>query len=115
MFGDLESRPHSDLRGEGNADGSAGAEEISERAGRNQQLIRVCNRHVASWSRAERRSIVEIVHRGGQSRYVGDIVGAGVVTVEQIEELDERHDLPALSDLEGPGNAQIDLDRSEER
>src|SRR5271165_7524501 len=59
MFRDLEVDPHSDLRGEGNADGSAGTEEVSERAGRNQQLIRVRNRYVASWSRAERRRIVE--------------------------------------------------------
>ena len=52
----------------------------------------------------------EIVHRRRQRGDVGDVVRAGIVAVEQIEELDERHDLPALSDLERPGDAQINLD-----
>ena len=34
-----ERKPHADLRGKGNADGSAGAEEIAKAAGRNRQLI----------------------------------------------------------------------------
>src|SRR5271157_6090178 len=54
--------------------------------------------------------VVQIVHGRWQSRDIGDVVRPWIVAVEQIEELDERHHLPALPDLERPGDAEVNLD-----
>ena len=43
-----------------------------------------------------------------QSAIVGDVICAGIIAVEKIEELDERQNLPALADLERTADAQSD-------
>jgi len=50
---------------------------------------------------------------GGRNReldYIDGEVRAGIITVEEIEELDEGIDLPALFDFERTRDAQVRLD-----
>src|ERR1019366_2214572 len=68
------------------------------------------DRHAARWSRAQVRCVVEIVHRRWQRGDVGDIVRAGIIAVEQIEEFDNWRDLPALPCFERAADTQINLD-----
>src|SRR5664279_6375275 len=56
------------------------------------------------------RSVEEIVNWCWQRGDVGDVVRARIVAVEQIKELDERHDLPALPYFERPGDTQVNLE-----
>ena len=47
------------------------------------------------------RRVGEVVHRRRQCRNVGDVVRAGIVPVEQVEELDEWGDLQRSPTLKG--------------
>src|SRR5215469_5057217 len=104
----LEVHPHSNLRGEGNTYRGARPEKVSESAGRIEKLLVADNGH-ATGGRADLRGVVEAVHRIGQRRNVGDVVVARVRSVEQVEELDERLNVPMLAQLKGPRNFQVDL------
>ena len=48
--------------------------------------------------------------RNGELDDVDGIVRAGVVAVEEVEELDERADPPAVADREGAGDAEVGLE-----
>src|ERR1019366_8303333 len=106
----LERRSPPNLRRKWNPHRSSGTEKVAERTGRHQQLVWVGDRHAARWSRAQVRCVVEIVHRRWQRGDVGDIVRAGIIAVEQIEEFDNWRDLPALPCFERAADTQINLD-----
>ena len=61
----------------------------------------------AFWQNAV--ALAEVVDGRGQRRKVGNVIGAGIVAIEQVEELDEGHDAPALAQGERPADAQIHL------
>ena len=50
---------------------------------------------------------------GGGDGKLSDVdgkVGAGVDAVEEVEELDEGKDLPAVAEVDGAGDAEVGLD-----
>src|SRR5208282_1013762 len=116
----LESHAHSQLRGERNAYRCAGAEEISQcalgylkllQAGDGRSLRAVCNRtNTGDVGDACDRIRRHLGQRNRQLGYVDREVRAGVVPVEDIEELDKWIDLPALVNFDGTRNAQVGLD-----
>src|SRR6266446_5775146 len=97
------------LGGEGDADGGAGAKEVSQRPGRDKQLLATRNRHRAACVRAKRSDVREIVHRYWQSADIADIVIARIVAIEEVEEFHEGRERPALVELDGAADAQLGL------
>src|SRR5207237_7148971 len=57
----------------------------------------------------KRGDVAEIVHGNGQSADIADIVVAGIVAIEEVEEFDEGRQRPALAELEGADHAQVSL------
>src|SRR5271165_3987333 len=106
---DLEVHLHSKLRGEWNPHGGSRPKEIAQRPGGNEQLVRAGDGHAASGFRAQVRGVVEVVHRRRQGGDIGDVVGSRIIAVEEVEELNERHNLPTLFDLERAHHTEIDL------
>src|SRR5208282_119022 len=115
----LEIHPHADLRGEGNAYGGARSEEISQSAFGYLKLLQAgdgCGLGAAciAANTGDVRDALPIgLHlrcRNWQLRNVDCEVCAGIVAVEQVEELDEGVDLPALVDFEGACDAEVGLD-----
>ena len=94
-----KSDAHAKLCGEWDSHRCAGPEEISQRTGGNEKLFAIGDgsRLGAGRVLAERRGIEKTVNGSREGRDVGDVVGAGIVPVEEIEEFDEGHDHPALS------------------
>ena len=113
----LERDPHPELGGEGNADGGAGSEEISQCALGYLKLVQAGDRHGlgAAWVRANTGDIGDTCHwiwhhLGWRNRKLDDIdrvVRPGIVTVEEIEELDEWQDSPTLVDFERTRDPQV--------
>src|SRR5277367_5781991 len=87
---------NADLRGERDADGGAGTEEIAEGACGNQKLFAtrhgLCLR--ARWIETDGGDIRRIVHR--ENRDVRHVIRAWIIAVEEIEKLDERGGRPAF-------------------
>src|SRR5260370_15988022 len=100
---------YADLGGEGNADGGAGAEEIAEGAGGNEQLLATRDRHGARWIRTKRRDVREVVHGYGQRADIANVVVARIVAIEEVEEFDEGRERPALVELDRAAHTQIRL------
>lgn len=114
----LERDPDAKLRGEWNSDRRAGAEEISQgslrylellQAGDGRRLRAGCIRA----NTADDGPTVLIGHRLGpghrQLNDVDRVIRAGVIAVEDVEELGEGVNLPALADLNGTRDAQVRL------
>jgi len=115
----LELHPNAELGSERNSYRCAGAEEISQSALRYLELLQagdgsglggVCdlanNAHVSD-------PVLIWLHPAGGNRKLGDVdceARAGNVAIEDVKELRERVNLPALTDLEGARNVQIRLD-----
>src|SRR6185437_14493561 len=97
--------------GDRNADGGAGAEEIAQDTGGNAQQVEAGDglRLRAGGIQAERGGIRQIVHCRGKRGEVRDVICAGIVAVEKVEELDEGRGSEALTDLEWTADAHIDL------
>ena len=77
------------MGGKGDSNCRAGAEEISESAGGNAQLIQVRNCDVA------------ILLGHGQERHIGYVVCARIIAVEEIEKFHEGNQRPAVVKVEG--------------
>src|SRR5208337_4137373 len=94
----LETYFDAQLRREGYAHGCSRTEKIAQCACGITQLVQVSDRLSLRAGRvqAERRRVGQIVYRRGQRRDVGNKKCAGVIAVEQIEKLRERHYGPAL-------------------
>lgn len=114
----LEADAHSQLGGEGNSHGRAGPEEISQPAFGYFELLQAgerdgCRTIGYSAYRADDGAPVlighHLTHRNGELRDVHGEIGAGIIAVEEIEELGEGINLPALVDLDGTRDAQVGL------
>src|SRR6266481_8816192 len=110
----LERYPHSKLCRERDSNRGAGAKEIAQPARGYFKLLEavdglgyraICNRadvgHIAA------RDLVGGYRKRG---HVGNEISAGVVAVEEVEELGERVNLPALANLDRAGDAHVHLD-----
>ena len=108
---ELEGEAGAELGGEGDADGSAGAEEITEAAGGNAQLIGAGDGLGLRTGgiQAERGGVRQIVHGCGKRGEVRDVIRAGIVPVEKVEELDEGRGREAISEFERTANAHVNL------
>ena len=99
------------LRGEGNADGSARPEEIPQRSRRRAQLAQTgdgpCLR--ASRVKAERCGVGRVIHAQRQCRDIGNVVVPRILPVEKIEEFRKRPQQGALTQNNIPADAQIHL------
>src|SRR6266852_2693282 len=104
-----ERKLDADLGGEGNADGGAGAEEMDEGAGGNEQLLATRDRHGERWIRTKRRDVREVVHGYGQRADIANVVVARIVAIEEVEEFDEGRERPALVELDRAAHTQIRL------
>ncbi len=109
----LESEAHTDLSGKGNADGRAGAKEIAKPTGGNRQLAQPHDRRRGSARRirANIRNVAggRLCRRNRQRRNVGHKVRARIVAIEEIEEFDERRNVPVLVKSERTAHAQVSL------
>src|SRR5277367_2478827 len=87
---------NADLRGERDADGGAGTEEIAEGACGNQKLFAARHRDRLRATRIQtnRSDVRRIVHR--ENRDVRHVIRAWIIAVEEIEKLDERSGGPAF-------------------
>src|SRR5260370_42406469 len=104
-----ECELHADLGGKGDAYGRDGAEKVAESASGNKQLLAVGDWHGARWRGTKRGDVGEIVHRNGQSTDIADVVVSGIVAIEEVEELEEGHERPALVELDRSAHPQIGL------
>src|SRR4029077_11313785 len=94
-----KSQVHTQLSGERNADGRTRTEEISQSTGRDQQLPKAGDgrepgRRTAQRACTDPGDVGKIVN--GKNRYVGNVIRSGIVTIDEIEELHERYNRPAL-------------------
>src|SRR5215469_5189723 len=107
----LEGGAKSDLCGEGNAYGRAGAKEVAEGAGRNTELVATRDwAHLcASGIKAKGSDVGEIVYGNRQSGDIRNVVVAGIVSIEEVEEFDEGRGGPALAEADRPTDAEIGL------
>ena len=107
-----EGEAGAELGREGDTHSGAGAEEIAEGAGGDAQLIQAGDglRLRAGGIQAERGGVRQIVHRSRKRGEIRDVIRAGIVAVEKVEELDEGRGREALPELERAANAHIDLD-----
>src|SRR5437879_2696656 len=110
----LERYPHSKLCRERNSNRGAGTKEIPQPARRYFKLLQAGDgfgyRAVGNRTDGGDVSVGHVALRNGQRRNVGNKIGAGVVAVEQVEELGERVNLPALADLDRAADAHVHLD-----
>ena len=116
----LKCNPHSELGREGNANGRAGAEEVSQGALGYLQLLQAgdgCGLGAA----CVRTNAGDIGdpgnwiwrHLGSRNRKLNNVHGkirTGIVPVEEIEEFRERDHRPAVVEVERPADAQVRLD-----
>ena len=87
-------------------------EEISQSTGRDQQLPKAGDgrepgRRTAQRACTDPGDVGKIVD--GKNRYVGNVIRSGIVTIDEIEELHERYNRPALFEFERPANSQVGL------
>src|SRR5580658_437089 len=120
----LERYTHAQLSREPNPHSGDRAEEISQSAFRYLKLLQVGDgnggrlrasigasaRTITGDVRDPRGIRLHLALRNRKLNHIDRVVRAGVIPVEQIEELDERIDPPALVDLEGTRHAQVGLD-----
>src|SRR5579872_632668 len=106
-----EGEAGADLGREGDADGGAGAEEITEGAGGDAQLVEAGDglRLRAGGIQAERGGIREVVDGRGKRCEIRDVIRAGIVAVEKVEEFDEGRSREALAKFERTANAHVNL------
>jgi hypothetical protein len=101
------------LGGERDADSSAGAEKISEAACGDAQWVQAGEGFGGGAGRVRtvRREVaaLRLGWRHGQERHVGYIIRSGIVAVEEIEELDEGNQRPAVVEVEGSADTQVGL------
>ena len=113
----LESNPHAQLGGEGNPYRGTWAEEVSQAAGGDLQLLEAGDGpQLARCTDGKSRQMVVALPdamslgRSGSSADTGHVVCAGIVAIEEVEELGEWRDLPAVTEFEGTADAQVRLD-----
>ncbi len=87
-----------------------GPKKSPKRSGGNAQLVEAGNRHIASGSGAKRGGIVQIVDRDGQRGNIRNVVGAGIVAVEQVEEFRKGRDGKTVVHGERAADAKVHLD-----
>jgi len=99
------------LGGEGDADGGAGAEEIAESAGGYAELgVAGDGRGLgAGGVEAEGGGVGEIVDGRGKRGDVADVIVAGILAIEKIEEFGEGAELEAFAQIDVAADAEIDL------
>src|SRR5260221_4507328 len=87
----LEGELETELCGEGNADGGAGAEEITESAGGYAELFVAGDWRSlrAGGGEAEGGGVGEIVYGSGESGDVADGIVGGILAIEKIGEIGE--------------------------
>ena len=114
----LEVQPYAQLRRKWNPNGGSRSKEISQCAFGYLELLQAgdgCGLGAVG-DRAKNADVGDAVliwlHLGRGDWELGDVDGeirAGIVAVEEIEELRERVNLPALADLDRAGDAQVGL------
>jgi len=100
------------LGGEGDADGSAGAEEIAEGAGGNAELFVAGDGRGFGASRtveAERVALVRLLTGVGSAAISPDVIVAGILAIEEIEKFREGPELETLAKINVAADAKIDL------
>src|SRR5277367_6248284 len=107
----LKGEANANLRGEGNAYRGTGPEEVAESAGGNEELVGIGDGLGlrASEVEAEGGGVGKTIYRDGQRGDVGDVVGAGIVAIEEVEEFYERGERITLAS-DRTRNAEIHLD-----
>ncbi len=108
-----EGKSDADLGGEGNPNRGTGAEEITERAGGEEQLIAAGDRTslgTRGGIEANGSDVGGIVHGRRDGADVRNVVVAGIIAIEEVEELGERRYGPAFVDFEQTSDAHIHLD-----
>src|ERR1700685_3815447 len=108
-----ECHPHSQLRGEGNAHGGAGTEEVSQRSfgdfelletGDRRGLGAICHRTNAGDIGNALRIRHHLCGRNRELSHIDREVRSGIVAVEEVEKLGEGVYLPAFAYLKRPGH-----------
>src|SRR5579863_3405686 len=109
---ELEAEADAQLGSKRDADGGAGAKEITESAREKAELIEAGDGLSlrAGSVEAEGGGIGEIVDGYGKRGKVGDVIRAGIAAIEQVEDLDEGIDCPAILKFDWPADAEIDLE-----
>src|SRR5438874_11827975 len=88
----LEAEFHAELDREGDANRSAGTEEVAESASGDAELIEAGDRRGlrAGGVEAEGRGVRKTVDGGGKGGDIANVVVTGILAIEQIEEFRER-------------------------
>src|SRR5262249_26439351 len=101
-----------ELGGEGDADGGAGAEEVAEGAGWDAELLVTGDGGYLGTGGAietEDGGVAEIVDGSRKRGDIADVIVAGILTVEKIEEFGEGAELKTFGEINVTADAEIDL------
>ena len=108
----LETEFEAQLGGEGDADGGAGAEEVTECATWDAELFDAGDRRglrAGGAVETERRGVCEAIDRSRESGDVADVVVAGILAVEEIEKFGEGAERDSFAQRDITADAEIYL------
>ena len=108
----LKAELQAELRGEGDADGGAGTEEVAESAAGYAELFVAgdrCGLCAGRTVETERGGVREAVDGRGERGEVANVVVAGILAVEEIEKLGEEAERHALAKRDVAADAEVDL------